>query len=45
MSLVDQSMVPFQKAYAMIFPMVFLVMAGNTAFVRLFLYSSFSAHG
>ncbi|KAF7351098.1 Potassium transport protein [Mycena sanguinolenta] len=32
MSLVDQSMVPFQQAYAMIFFMVLLVLAGNTAF-------------
>ncbi|KZS87287.1 TrkH-domain-containing protein [Sistotremastrum niveocremeum HHB9708] len=31
-SLVDQSMVPFQTAYPMIFIMVFLVLAGNTAF-------------
>ena len=33
MSLVDQSMVPFQKAYVMIFPLVFLILAGNTCFV------------
>ncbi|KAF8178668.1 cation transport protein-domain-containing protein [Mycena galopus ATCC 62051] len=32
MSLVDQSMVPFQRAYAMIVFMVILVLAGNTAF-------------
>ncbi|KAJ8489572.1 hypothetical protein ONZ45_g13536 [Pleurotus djamor] len=32
MSLVDQSMVPFQKAYPMIIFMVFLILAGNTAF-------------
>ena len=32
-SLVDQSMVPFQTAYPMIFFMVFLILAGNTAFV------------
>ncbi|KAJ7270035.1 cation transport protein-domain-containing protein [Mycena haematopus] len=32
MSLVDQSMVPFQRAYAMIVFMVLLVLAGNTAF-------------
>ncbi|KAK7036416.1 hypothetical protein VNI00_011613 [Paramarasmius palmivorus] len=31
-SLVDTSMVPFQKAYLMIFVMVFLILAGNTAF-------------
>jgi Trk-type K+ transport system membrane component len=33
MSLVDQSMVPFQKAYGMIIPLVFLIVAGNTGFV------------
>ncbi|KAI0000966.1 cation transport protein-domain-containing protein [Russula vinacea] len=33
MSLVDQSMVPFQRAYPMIFAMIFLILAGNTAFV------------
>jgi Trk-type K+ transport system membrane component len=32
-SLVDQSMVPFQKAYPMIILMAFLILAGNTAFV------------
>ncbi|KAJ7686542.1 cation transport protein-domain-containing protein [Mycena rosella] len=32
MSLVDQSMVPFQRAYLMILFMVLLVLAGNTAF-------------
>ncbi|KAJ7821116.1 cation transport protein-domain-containing protein [Mycena olivaceomarginata] len=32
-SLVDQSMVPFQRAYVMIICMVLLVLAGNTAFV------------
>ncbi|KAF7297996.1 Potassium transport protein [Mycena chlorophos] len=32
MSLVDQSMVPFQQAYAMIVFMAVLVLAGNTAF-------------
>ncbi|KAG5637728.1 hypothetical protein H0H81_003438 [Sphagnurus paluster] len=32
MSLVDHSMVPFQKAYPMIFFMAFLILAGNTAF-------------
>ncbi|KAJ7668683.1 cation transport protein-domain-containing protein [Mycena polygramma] len=32
MSLVDQSMVPFQRAYPMIVFMVLLVLAGNTAF-------------
>ncbi|KAF9464972.1 cation transport protein-domain-containing protein [Collybia nuda] len=31
-SLVDQSMVPFQTAYPMIFLMAFLILAGNTAF-------------
>ncbi|EJD46884.1 hypothetical protein AURDEDRAFT_113542 [Auricularia subglabra TFB-10046 SS5] len=31
-SLVDQSMVPFQKAYPMILFMCFLILAGNTAF-------------
>ncbi|KLO13675.1 TrkH-domain-containing protein [Schizopora paradoxa] len=41
MSLVDQSMVPFQKAYPMILSMVFLILAGNTAFpvfLRLFIW-------
>ncbi|KAG2043915.1 cation transport protein-domain-containing protein [Suillus americanus] len=33
-SLVDQSMVPFQTAYPMIFFMIFCILAGNTAFVR-----------
>ncbi|KAI6163433.1 cation transport protein-domain-containing protein [Pisolithus thermaeus] len=33
MSLVDQSMVPFQTAYPMIFFMIFCTLAGNTAFV------------
>ncbi|SJK97970.1 uncharacterized protein ARMOST_01226 [Armillaria ostoyae] len=32
MSLVDQSMVPFQQAYLMILVMIFLILAGNTAF-------------
>jgi len=32
MSLVDQSMVPFQRAYPMIFTMIFVILAGNTAF-------------
>ncbi|THH06536.1 hypothetical protein EW145_g4017 [Phellinidium pouzarii] len=32
LSLVDQSMIPFQKAYPMIFVMVILVIAGNTGF-------------
>ncbi|TFL07165.1 cation transport protein-domain-containing protein [Pterulicium gracile] len=31
-SLVDQSMVPFQKAYLMIFVMIILILAGNTAY-------------
>ncbi|TFK74624.1 TrkH-domain-containing protein [Pluteus cervinus] len=31
-SLVDQSMVPFQKAYPMIVFMIFLILAGNTCF-------------
>ena len=35
MSLVDQSMIPFQTAYLMIIFMIFLIMAGNTAFVSL----------
>ncbi|KAI9441617.1 cation transport protein-domain-containing protein, partial [Lactarius indigo] len=33
MSLVDQSMLPFQRAYPMIFVMMFVIFAGNTAFV------------
>lgn len=32
MSLVDQSMVPFQTAYPMIFFMIICILAGNTAF-------------
>ncbi|KAJ7503005.1 cation transport protein-domain-containing protein [Mycena galericulata] len=45
MSLVDQSMVPFQRAYPTIVFMVLLVLAGNTAFVNgllriFFLWSS-----
>ncbi|KAI9062394.1 hypothetical protein FKP32DRAFT_1593550 [Trametes sanguinea] len=32
MSLVDESMVPFQKAYPMISLMILLILAGNTAF-------------
>ena len=35
MSLVDQSMVPFQRAYPMIFTMIFAILAGNTAFVSI----------
>jgi len=35
MSLVDQSMVPFQQAYPMIIFMILLILAGNTAFVSL----------
>ena len=33
MSLVDQSMIPFQKAYPMIVTLIFLIIAGNTGFV------------
>ncbi|KAH8828423.1 cation transport protein-domain-containing protein [Flagelloscypha sp. PMI_526] len=33
MSLVDQSMLPFQTAYPTILAMIFLILAGNTAFV------------
>ena len=36
MSLEDQSMIPFQKAYPMIVFMVILILAGNTAFVSIF---------
>ena len=36
MSLVDQSMLPFQTAYPMIVVMIFLILAGNTAFVSVF---------
>ncbi|PCH35574.1 hypothetical protein WOLCODRAFT_91613 [Wolfiporia cocos MD-104 SS10] len=36
-SLEDQSMVPFQRAYPLIFVMVFLILAGNTAFTLHFL--------
>ncbi|KAK7687989.1 hypothetical protein QCA50_008359 [Cerrena zonata] len=38
MSLVDAGMVPFQKAYLMIFPMIFTILAGNHGlpiFIRL----------
>ncbi|KAI0302328.1 cation transport protein-domain-containing protein [Multifurca ochricompacta] len=38
MSLVDQSMIPFQTAFPMIFTMIFLILAGNTAF-RLTIFS------
>ncbi|KAJ2922682.1 hypothetical protein H1R20_g14420, partial [Candolleomyces eurysporus] len=31
-SLVDQSMLPFQRAYPMIFFLIFLILAGNTCF-------------
>ena len=34
MSLVDQSMVPFQRAYPMVLILPFIILAGNTAFVR-----------
>lgn len=34
MSLVDQSMIPFQEAILMVLVMIFLILAGNTAFVR-----------
>ena len=34
MSLVDQSMIPFQDAKVMIVVMIFLILAGNTSFVR-----------
>ncbi|KAH9889441.1 TrkH-domain-containing protein [Cubamyces lactineus] len=34
MSLVDQSLVPFQKAYPMLVLMVILILAGNTGFVN-----------
>jgi len=40
-SLVDQSMVPFQTAYLMVFVQAFLILAGNTAFpvfLRLFVW-------
>ncbi|EED83408.1 predicted protein, partial [Postia placenta Mad-698-R] len=35
MSLEDESMVPFQRAYPTILAMIFLILAGNTAFVGL----------
>jgi Trk-type K+ transport system membrane component len=38
MSLVDQSMIPFQKAYLMIIFMIFLILTGNTAFVSPSIY-------
>jgi len=34
MSLVDQSMLPFQNAWPVLFVMMFLILAGNTCFVR-----------
>jgi Trk-type K+ transport system membrane component len=34
-SLVDQSMLPFQQAYPTILVLIFLILAGNTCFVRL----------
>ena len=37
MSLVDQSMVPFQEAYPLIYACTFLIFAGNLAFVSSFL--------
>ncbi|PFH45965.1 hypothetical protein AMATHDRAFT_8427 [Amanita thiersii Skay4041] len=40
-SLVDQGMVPFQRAYIMIFPLMFAILAGNHAmpiFLRLFIW-------
>ena len=36
MSLVDQSMVPFQEAYVMIIFLIIPILAGNTAFVSTF---------
>lgn len=32
-SLVDESMVPFQKAFPMVYVVMFLILAGNTSFV------------
>ncbi|KAJ7072702.1 cation transport protein-domain-containing protein [Mycena amicta] len=42
MSLVDQSMVPFQQAYPMIVFMAALVLAGNTAFLTVHNVSGYS---
>ncbi|KAJ3785131.1 cation transport protein-domain-containing protein [Lentinula aff. detonsa] len=42
-SLVDTSMVPFQKAYPVIVFMVFLILAGNTAFVTSMYVSFFTS--
>jgi Trk-type K+ transport system membrane component len=39
MSLVDTSLIPFQRAYTLLFPLIFLVLAGNTAFVSCLLFS------
>ena len=39
-SLVDQSMVPFQTAYPMVVTLPFLILAGNTAFVSVVLPQS-----
>ncbi|TCD60471.1 low affinity potassium transporter [Steccherinum ochraceum] len=39
MSLVDQNLFPFQTAYPMIFVLIFLVMAGNTAFPIFFRFT------
>ena len=41
LSLVDQSMIPFQQAYLMIIFMILLILAGNSAFVSLSLYFTF----
>ncbi|KAF8637169.1 hypothetical protein AX17_003073 [Amanita inopinata Kibby_2008] len=47
-SLVDQSMIPFQKAYPMIFSLIFIILAGNHAmpiFLRVIIWTgSILAH-
>ncbi|KAL5512603.1 hypothetical protein ACEPAG_3256 [Sanghuangporus baumii] len=40
LSLVDQSMIPFQTAYPLIFVMVILILAGNTAYLALYYVSN-----
>ncbi|KAL5532056.1 hypothetical protein ACEPAF_5620 [Sanghuangporus sanghuang] len=44
LSLVDQSMIPFQTAYPLIFVMVILILAGNTAYPILCFIYLFPSH-
>lgn len=41
MSLVDQSMIPFQRAYPLIFVMAILILAGYTAFVSVDIFVTY----